>query len=323
MPGVGTVGAISFLPPETWAGYFVPFRFEGAPPAGSAGGLTVANTLTTSADYFETIGMAVLDGHGFDAGDERGSPPVAIVNEAFVERFLPGEEPIGRMIVSDFDTNVGNGEIAREIVGIVNDTRDRGLNQRPLPTIYLPYGQGTLPYGAIAMRLRVAARALIPEIRRRLAAVNSDVPIVDLEPLDARIRESLREPRFYALLAAVCAAMAVVFIGVGLYGVVAYSVSRRTVEFGVRMALGAPKGRIMRLVLRQGTWMALTGASLGLIVALATTHGLASLLFEVEALDPVSLAAAVIFVVGIAICAALIPARRACELSPMSALRYE
>ena len=197
------------------------------------------------------------------------------------------------------------------------------MNRAPLPTIYLPYRQGMLPYGAMALRAEIAPGALIGEVRQRLSAIRADVPAVDFETLDERVQDSLREPQFYAFLSAVCAALAVLFAGIGLYGVVAYSVSARTTEIGVRMALGSPRARIVTLVLGQGAAMAAIGAALGLLLAFGSMRGLASLLFEVSPLDPASLAASVAFVMAVALVAAFVPAWRASRLSPVTALRYD
>lgn len=149
------------------------------------------------------------------------------------------------------------------------------------------------------------------------------MPLSDFKTLDARIGDSLREQRFYALLAAVCAAMAVLFVAVGLYGVVAYTVSRRTVELGVRMALGSSRTGIMGLVLRQGAVMALVGIGFGLLLAWVSLRGLASLLFEVGPLDPLALTGSVALVLVVALLAAFVPARRACRLNLMTALRHD
>jgi putative ABC transport system permease protein len=279
--------------------------------------------MMASADYFKTVGMSALKGRLFAATDDADSPPVVIVNEAFATTFFGQQDPLGRRIFSGFDTSARGAEVAREIVGVVNDTRDRGMDRAPLPIIYLPYRQGMLPYGAIALRTEIAPGALIGEVRQRLNAIRADVPTVDFQTLDERVQNSLREPRFYVFLAAICAALAVLFAGVGLYGVVAYSVSARTTELGVRMALGSSRARILALVLWQGAAMAAIGAALGLLLAFGAMRGLASLLFEVSPLDPPTLAAAIMFVMAIALLAAFVPAWRASRLSPMTALRYE
>lgn len=322
IPGVRKVGYVTFLPPETWAGFFAPFRFDSPVPAQSHARM-FANTMSTSPDYFETVGMSIVEGRRFGAGDVGDAPSVMIVNRAFVRRYLPDRNPIGRRVFSAFDTILHTHIGARRIVGVVNDTRDRGMAKQPVPTIFLPYRQGILPYGAIALRTRLPASAVFSEIRRRLGAINPDVPLVDFQPLSERIHDSLKEPRFYAFLAGLCAAMAVLFVSVGLYGVISYSVSRRTVELGVRMALGSSPGRILRLVLRQGVAMASIGAGFGLVLAYVATRGLQSLLFNVDAIDPPTLVASVLLIVGVALAAAYVPARRACRLSTMQALRYE
>jgi predicted permease len=323
IPGVASAGFITFLPPETWSGYFSPFRLDGPPPEGTTAQITTANTMMASADYFDTVGMTSLTGRLFDETDDADSPLVMIVNEAFATTVLGRQDPLGRRIVSGFDTSRGGSAVAREIVGVVNDTRDRGMDRAPRPTVYLPYRQGMLPYGAIALRAEIAPGALIGEVQQRLSAIRADVPTVDFQTLDERVQVSLREPRFYVFLAAICAALAVLFAGVGLYGVVAYSVSARTTELGVRMALGSSRARVLGLVLWQGAAMALIGAVLGVLLALGAMRGLASLLFEVSPLDPPTLVASIVFVITVALAAAFVPAWRACRLSPMTALRYE
>jgi putative ABC transport system permease protein len=277
----------------------------------------------TSTDYFDTVGISILEGRAFLTTDNEESPPVAIVNQTFARRFFPNDNPLGRRILSEFDSTIGGGDKSREIVGVVNDTRDRGFQDEPLPIIYLPFRQGTLPYGAMAIKTDLAPAAIIPEVRRRLGAANPDVPLADFETLDDRVQDSLKEPRFYALLAASCAFMAVIFVTVGIYGVVSYAVSRRTLEFGIRMALGSSAGGVLRNVLWQGARMALIGIAFGIVLAFATTRLLESLLFDVKPIDMPTLGASVLMVFAVTLFAAYVPARRACKQSPMTALRYE
>jgi hypothetical protein len=282
-----------------------------------------ANTLVASHRYFETMGMSLIRGRLFEATDDAASPPVMIINETFAATYLPDEDPIGRRIISGFDKALGSAVMGRDIVGVINDTRDRGLDRAPVATIYLPYQQGTLPYGAVALHAKIAPSGLVAEIRRRLGAINIDVPVVEFQTLDQRIRDSLREPRFYTFLALMCSAIAVLFVGIGLYGVVAYAVSRRTQELGIRMALGSSPASILRLMLRQGTVIVSIGAALGVSLALVSMRSLGSMLFEVDPLDPPTLTASVLFVVVVALLATFVPAWRASRLSPVTALRYE
>ena len=217
------------------------------------------NTLVTSADYFNTIRTPVIQGRDLSEADDASGPPVIIVNEAFVRRYLPDVPALGRRIGTGFD----GLKPVREIVGIVRDAHDRGLAARPIPTVYIPFRQFALPYGSIALRIATSPDLLVPVIRDRVFRLNPDVPLTDFQTLDDRIYHSLREPRFYTLMAAACASMAVLFVTFGLYGLVSYSVSRRTSELGIRMAVGAQRSTILRMVLIQGLRMSVIGVALG------------------------------------------------------------
>jgi predicted permease len=323
IPGIRQAGFITLLPPDS-SSSFANFRFDGPAPEGvPSQGQTRAETLMTSADYFETVGMSVVRGRGFLSTDTAESRPVAIVNEAFVRMYFPDDKPLGRRIFSRLDPVIGGEEKAREIVGIVNDTRDRGLRNEPLPIIYLPFRQVTFPWGAFALRTEVTPTAIIPEIRRRLRAIDRDVPLVDFETLGERVYESLKEPRFYALLAVSCALMAVLFVTVGIYGVVSYAVSRRTLEFGIRMALGSSAGGVLRNVLAHGIRMALLGTAFGILLAVAITRLLESFGFVVKPIDIPAFGASIVIAFAVTLFAAYVPARRAYRQSPMTALRYE
>lgn len=323
IPGVRRAGFITQLPPDS-SSSFSDFRLDGPAPEGASfQGRRRAETLITSAEYFETVGMSVVRGRGFLTSDTEDSRPVAIVNEAFVRTHLSGDKPLGRRISLSVDPLLGGEAKAREIVGVVNDTRDRGLWDDPLPIIYLPFRQGTLPWGAMAMRIDASPAAIIPEIRRRLGAIDADVPLVDFETLDDRVQQSLKEPRFYALLAASCALMAVIFVTVGIYGVVSYAVSRRTLEFGIRLALGSSAGGVLRNVLWQGLRMALLGTVFGILLAGAGTRLLESFLFDVQPIDIPTFSGSLLIVFAVTLLAVYMPARRACRQSPMAALRYE
>jgi putative ABC transport system permease protein len=205
----------------------------------------------------------------------------------------------------------------------VKDTHDRGLATTSYPTLYIPITQFSLPYGSIALRTDVAPSSVIPEIRRRLARLDAAIPLTDFETIDDRLYKSIEEPRFYTLVAAVCAFMAVLFVTLGLYGIVSFSVSRRTPEFGIRMAVGAQQSAILRMVLGQGLRMAIGGVALGVALSLAFTRILESLLFQVKPIDPLTLGAAAFLVIAVTLLASYIPAKRASRVNPIIALRYE
>jgi putative ABC transport system permease protein len=319
IPGVEAAGLISFLPPETRAGVFMGLAVEGDPPPEPAAPPRTINTLIASPDYFKTMRMQIVSGRDLLETDLAGRTPVVVVNETFQRRYLPEGQPIGRKIGTGFD----GLKPVREIVGVVEDTHDRGLSAAPIPTVYIPFAQFSLPYGAVALRTAAAPASVVPVIRDRLRRLNASVPLTDFQTLDDRLRDSLREPRFYTLLAATCAGMAVLFVTFGLYGLVSYSVSRRTTELGIRMAVGAQRGEIVRLVLAQGLRMAAAGVVLGLGLAFALTRALESLLFGVQPIDLPTFAAAAGLVIIVTLAASYAPARRACRVNPITVLRQD
>jgi putative ABC transport system permease protein len=319
IPGVERAGLISFLPPETRAGVFMGVAIEGVPPPERGAPPRVINTLISSVDYFSTMRMAMVAGRDFTDADNNQAPPVIIVNEALVRRYLADGNAIGRRIGTGFD----GLKPVREIIGVVRDSHDRGLAAEAIPTAYIPFVQFSLPYASMALRTEVAPESVVPVLRDRLNRLNASVPLTEFQTLDNRLYQSLREPRFYTLMAATCASMAVLFVTFGLYGLVSYSVSRRTSELGIRMAVGAQRSIILRMVLLQGLRLSAIGVALGLAFAAALTRVLTSLLFEVEPLDPLTLSAAAGLVVLVTLAASYAPARRASRVNPIAALRYE
>jgi putative ABC transport system permease protein len=292
---------------------------EGVPPPARGLPPNRVNTLITSVDYFRTVGMSVVRGRDFLDADRRDHPSVVVVNEAFVRKYLPEADPLGHKIGTGFD----NLNPVREIVGVVRDTHDRGVNLAPYPTVYIPFTQFSLPYGAIALRTSATSDMLVPVIRDRLQRLNASVPVTEFQMLDRRLIESLREPRFYTLMAVTCAAMAVLFVTFGLYGLISYSVGRRTAELGIRLAIGAQRGAIVRMVLGQGLRLAAIGVMLGLALAAAGTRALATLLFGVQPIDVPTFSAAAGLVILVTLAACYAPARRAGRVSPLAMLRNE
>jgi putative ABC transport system permease protein len=318
IPGVLSAGWITNLPPETRQGMFLQFSIAG-PAAQASRTRPICNFQATSEDYFQTVGVPLVRGRDFTSADAIGAPPVVIVNETFARHFFGPADALGQSIISLFDSK----DASRRIVGIIRDMRDRGLKADPVATAYIPYGQWVPGFGSIAVRSSLQPEAIIPEIRRRMTRIEPTVPLKSFTTIKARIHKSLGEPRFYALLAGSCGLMAVLFVTLGLYGVVSYSVSRRTAEIGLRMALGAPKPKILRGVLWQGLWMAGIGVAIGLPLSLAASRVLTNLLFQVKPNDPATLGMAAGLVVMVTLAASYIPARRASRVDPMVALRHE
>jgi predicted permease len=317
IPGVLSAAWITNLPPETRAGMFMGFSIVG-PAADASKARKVSNFQVTSEDYFQTVGVPLVRGRDFSSADAKGAPPVAIVNEAFT-RYFSATDAVGQRILTSFDSK----DAPRQIVGIIHDSHDRGLTAKAIPTVYIPYEQFAQAYGAIVLRMNLPSEAIFPEIRRRMTQIDSTVALNHFTTIKDRMYKTLDEPRFYTVMAVACALMSVLFVTLGLYGVVSYSVARRTSEIGIRMALGAPRGAILRGVLWQGLTMAGFGVVIGLALSLATTRILTKLLYEIKPNDPVTLVMAAGLVIAVTLAASYIPARRASRVDPMVALRYE
>ncbi len=319
IPGVISAGWITNLPPETLSGVFVPFSFPEKAKQENAKSRTMCNFQVTSEDYFQTVGAPLQQGRDFTAADGATAAQVAIINEAFARRFFPNENPIGQQIITMADSP----KEPRTIVGVLKDIHDRGLDAKPISTVYVPYQQFALAYGGIAVRSELSLAALAPEVRQRMERVDPSVAIKNFQSLDTRIHKTLDEPRFYTVMAAACAFMATLFVTLGLYGVIAYSVSRRTAEIGIRMALGARSSGILTMVLKQGLQLAAIGVVAGVGLSLAASRVLTSFLFQVKPSDPAVLIAASLLVIVVTLLASYFPARRASNVDPMVALRHQ
>jgi len=314
VPGVISAGWITNPPPETRAGVFMPFAIPGVPSTMRR----MCNFQVTSEDYFNSAGITLSRGRDFSLADADGAPRVAIVNETLARQYYPNVDALGKRITPAFD-----GTDSREIVGIIRDTHDRGLNVNPVATVYVPYGQFSFSYGGVVARTSAPPESVIPELRRRIAAVDPAIPLRSISTIDARLRKTLDAPRFYTMMAVGCALMAVLFVTLGLYGVISYAVSRRTSEIGIRMALGAPGEIIRRGVLLQGLRMAAAGVVLGIGLSLAATRLLRTLLFEIKPIDPPTLAVSAVVVVAVTLGTCYLPALRASRVHPMTALRHD
>ncbi len=317
IPGVTSAGWITLLPPESRKGTFVPFTIEGRPAPSRPSDRLFCNFQVTSEDYFQTVGIPLVRGRAFTTGDDASAPAVAIINEMLARRDFANSDPIGQKLSTMFDSR------PREIVGVIKTIHDRGLATSTVATMYVPFRQSAVPYGSIAVRAELPPQNVIPEIRRRLTAIDSTIPLADFQTLDARVYKSLDEPRFYTLMAALCASMAVLFVTLGLYAVVAHAVARRTAEIGIRMALGARAETILGMVLRQGFALAALGIAAGTLVSFFVTKIFSSLLFEVTPTDPATFAAAAAIIAVVTLAASYVPARRASRVSPIVALRDE
>jgi predicted permease len=314
LPGVTAAGAVSSLP-LSGAWESTDFRIDGR-PAPAPDDRPIAQYASASPDYFAAMRISLQAGRAFGAQDRKGAPGVAIVSRRLAERYWPGESPIGRR-VRVFDDE------PLEIVGVVGDVRQTSLTDPVQPTLYIPLAQFPVPGVSLVVRASGDPTALLPALRRELRAVDAGVPLTEARLLRAVFDESLAQRRFSMLLIGFFAASALLLAAVGLYGVIAHGVAQRAREIGIRMALGAVPGEVLRLVVRQALLLAAVGVGIGTVGALAATSLIRSQLYEVSPADPVTYVAIAAAVLGVALLAALVPARRATRIDPMAAMRAE
>ncbi|HEX8072777.1 MAG TPA: ABC transporter permease [Pyrinomonadaceae bacterium] len=319
LPGVEAVGAVSPLP---LGGNFESYSFRVEGQTYPRGEEPAADFRVISPDYFRTMAIPVKQGRAFNERDTDKAPPVVVINETFARRFFPGENPTGRRLA--LDDGEDDHAAPREIVGVVGDVRHAGLDQPVTPEMYVPFQQ--LPPARLSIVTRTTAAdpaGVATSVRAAIREVNAEQPVYNVRPVTQLLAQSVARRRFNMLLLGTFAALALVLAALGIYGVMAYSVTRRTHELGIRLALGAQRGDILRLVVGQGMVLVGTGAALGLVAALLGARLMASLLFGVSALDPLTYFGVALLLAAVALVACLIPARRATRVDPMVALRYE
>jgi putative ABC transport system permease protein len=272
--------------------------------------------------YFASVGTPLLEGREFTDRDDLKAPPVVIVNRAFAQKFFPDEDVIGKKIESGAGTGNGKTEV-QEIVGVVGNSKLSAFDREMEPVYYFPYQQLPWQPPNMVMRTALPPGVIGGEIREQVKALDSQVPISGLHTMDDLLAVQITSPRFHVWLFGSFAVLALLLTLVGFYGVMAYSVARRSREIGIRMALGAGQGTILSLVLKRALIFVLLGLSLGLVGAYAATHLLSGMLYGVKPLNPAVYALACLLLALTGFLAAYLPARRAAKVDPLVALRYE
>jgi putative ABC transport system permease protein len=316
LPGVEAVGAINDLPVTGSSSINGDFSIVGQPPW-EPGHAPVAEFRLVTNDYFRAIGIPLIQGRVFTERDRLDSTPVILINETLARRFFADENPIGKQLNALTDK-------PSEIVGVVGDARQWGLELPPDPEIYFSYAQ--INFSAetsLVVRSSGDPARLSDGVRSAVREVNANAPVLRIKTMSDVLAQSTAQQRFTMTLMAVFAGVALVMAIIGLYGVMSYSVTQRTHEIGIRMALGAARRDVMRLVVGQGLMLAVIGVGTGLVAAFAFTRLLSSLLFGVSTTDPLTFAAVSLIMMGVALGACFVPARRATKVDPMVALRYE
>ncbi len=318
IPGVRLVALSNSLPPDE-TDFSSDFRIEGRSRPTKAEP-QIAYFTRVSPDFFQALGIPLRTGRAFSSADSDAAPRVTLINDTFRRRFFPNEDPIGRRISFGSEAEPD----WHQIIGVVGDVKYNGLAEDVQPAIYQPVAQQ--PSWGLSLILKTDVTdplSLTPAVRSELRKIDPELPLTQVYTMDQRVSEAMAQPRFRTSLIALFAAVALILSCVGIYGVVSYSVSQRTHEIGIRMALGAQQADVLRMVIRQALVFAAVGVTLGLTASLALTGYLSTLLFGVAPNDPPTFVLTAVVLALTALFAAYLPARRAAKVDPLVALKYE
>src|SRR5467141_1786586 len=285
--------------------------------------LPVANVGVVGPDYFATMNIPLRAGRLFNAQELAEEKHVTIINQIFADKYLHGVKPLGQKAAIYMKSLAENEIQPSEIIGVVGDVHQMGLDTAPEPTVYWPHSELVMSGMTILVRTSNDPFAIVSRARNELQHIDPELPMAGVATMDQLVADSLSRSRFTMLLLGIFAVVAVVLASVGLYGLIAYSVTQRTQELGIRIALGAQRRDVLRLVLGQGTRLTLLGVAVGVLAALAFSRLLSTLLFGVSATDPLTFAGVAAVLALVALMACFIPARRATRVDPIVALRYE
>ena len=319
LAGVESAGAISVLP---LAGTNIrtsfnikkkPFPENQEPPV---------EERAVTPDYFRAMGVPVLKGRAFTDQDVKGKPGVIIINDTMARQYWPDEDPIGQVVTVGVSVSENEPE-EWQIVGIVGSVKHFSMDTEPVAEMYVPHAQQPWNFMTLVARTSSDPKALIDPMRSQVLSVDREQPVSNIRTMGEVVASSIAQQKFYMLLLSLFAVMALVLAAVGIFGVMSYSVTQRTREIGIRMALGAQTRDVLRFVVGQGITLALVGVGIGLAGALLLTQFMAKMLYEVKAFDPTTFVVISLLLVGVALLACYIPARRATKVDPMVALRYE
>jgi predicted permease len=325
LPGVISASLAKTVPPNDWSDRLSVF-YEGQEPAQAVLrgnpdlGLRVdANHIAPH--YFQTLGIPLVQGREFTDQDRAGATAVAIINEKLAARLWPGENVIGKRLAAPFYSGPPRPPV--EIIGVAKDTRHRSLIADAPLLLYLPVLQAYDGRATIVVHTATDPTRMLAAIRGEVAAMDKNLPVFAVKTMSEQIADTIWQQRMAAGLIGLFGLLALVLAAIGIYGVMAHSVAERTREIGIRMALGAQAGEVLRLVFKQGLRLALAGVVIGLAAAFALTRVMASLLYGVSATDPMTFIIAAVILTGVALVACFVPARRATKVDPMIALRCD
>jgi predicted permease len=318
-PGMQDCAIAVPLPLNTQGSANLPFDIMDHPPL-PKGTPESADYVSISPAYFHVMKIPLLRGRTFNDHDVSSAPRVTIISEAFAHRFFPNQDPIGQQLVFSFPPSPG---VARQIVGIVRDVRDVSIGQDPGPMMYVPFDQSPFWGGEVVVRSDLSLGSVAATIRHEVREVDRDLPVTDIVSMSDLIDTSVAQPRFRTWLLGSFAAVALVLAAAGIFGVISYSVSRRTHEIGIRVTLGASPADVMRLILTESARLVLLGLAVGMPVSLVLGRFLSNLVFRIHPADPTTFTVVALLLFTVASLAAYVPARHATRVDPMIALRHE
>jgi putative ABC transport system permease protein len=319
MPGVRSAGAVMALP-LSGTRFNISFKVLGRPPA-APGQEPSMEVRVASPRYFKTLGIPVKRGRLFTDADTATAPWVAALSESAARKYFPNEDPIGKQVEMGWGKGPGTRRAGGEVVGIVGDVKELGLEEEFPAEIYLPMRQWTVNDMTIVVKANVPPLSLADEAKQTVREIDRSLPVSKIQTVENIVAESIAQPRFYMLLLAAFASVALVLAAIGIFGVMSYTVSQRTREIGIRMALGAHGSTVVAMVVRQAMWLALFGLTLGLAAAIALSRTMTTLLFDLSPTDPLTFATVATLLAGVAFLASYLPARRAAGVDPVVALR--
>jgi putative ABC transport system permease protein len=317
LPGVQSAGAVSFIP-FAGPGAGTRFEIEGLPKP-VVGQEPNTSVMVTDANYFETMKIPLRQGRFYNEQEATEMRHVVLINEALARRYFPNENPLGKRItISMKDEN-----LPTEIIGIVGDSKHKSLDGETEPTVYWPHPELAYSAMTLVVRTETNAASFAPAARNVIRTLDGEQPIAEVRTMESLLASSMARTRFNTLLLTLFAAVAMILASIGIYGVMSYTVTQRTHEIGIRMALGAQTSDVLKFIVGQGMLLASIGLGIGLLAAFGLTRLMKTLLFEVSATDPLTFLMMSLILTGVALVACLLPARRATKTDPMVALRYE
>jgi putative ABC transport system permease protein len=318
--GVESAG-VSFGMPLTTFGFALTFDVRGRPTSKRPGDQPVAQIRMATPNYLSTMGIPVIRGRGIVAGDRQGAPRVMLITEAAVRRFFPNEDPIGKHL--NFGMTDGADTLQGDIVGVVRDVKHSSLANPADPQVWVPFAQWPMQSFNVVLHTRGDPQLVMGEVRRAVHELDPDLALSQVKTLDKFIDDSVAQPRFYMTLLAAFAFVALALSAIGIYGVIAYLVSQRSREIGIRIALGATSGGVVRMIVREGAAMVGAGLAIGLVGALVLTRLMSALLFNTSSSDPTTYGVVIVTLAGVALLASSVPALRAARVDPALAMRAD